>query len=827
MPKLYLVRWYVLGVLLMGTLFAGASANEAPPVSQQLPVAKNSSEALRNAVTLEGSDTEQSLSLAREALRLSRQQPGHPDEMAALLQIAKDLRLLNDYAGAASAVNEGIALAAATANERMRGEFLLVLGTAEWNQARLSEATGHLVETLRIAEKIDDKLLQFGAHARLGLVRGRYDDLTGELAHLQTALQLANEIKDPVCTATVLNSLGNHYMNSREYALARTHFEQALDIMRDRADQRMIAFLFVNLGQIATETGDQVQARRYLNDAMSICQHCHNQRGIADAHYLLAAVDRRSGRIDDSLGHLREALGIAEAIKNPDLLASVYEEYVRTEEARNAYPAAAEYARKLEEQRQLMRNEASQRRAAEVQARYEQEAHARKILLLQRDKDLQDAALSLTQSELIRTRTQYTIVAFVLVVLVALLVGRMRFNVISSRRNLAESRAAKERAEHELRESEARFRSAFDYSALGLALVARDGRWLRVNRALCDILGYTASELLATNFQAITHPDDLEADLALVEQLLRGEIPSYHLEKRYFHKEGHIVWIWLDVSLVRDESGQPRYFISQIQDITGRKRAAEALQAAKEEAERANNAKSEFLSRTSHELRTPLNAILGFGQLLEIEDLTARQMQSVDHVMTAGRHLLGLIDDVLDMAKIENGRMALAVEPVCLAGAAREAFDLVRPLAGQISVLLRPLPGEEGTRVAADPRRLRQILLNLLSNAIKFNRPFGEVTLGWQATPDGKRIRIEVADTGIGMAPEDCERIFSPFTRLPASEQVEGTGLGLPLSRALAEGMGGTLGVRSVPGQGSVFHVGIGGGGGSFRRFARIVFRWG
>ena len=340
-----------------------------------------------------------------------------------------------------------------------------------------------------------------------------------------------------------------------------------------------------------------------------------------------------------------------------------------------------------------------------------------------------------------------------------------------------------------------------------MALVARDGRWLRVNRALCDVVGYSVEEMLSTDFQSLTHPDDLAPDVRKVEQMLCGEINAYHLEKRYFHKAGHVVWIGLDVSLVRDDRGQPRYFISQVQDITGRKQAAEALQAAKEEAARANNAKSEFLSRTSHELRTPLNAILGFGQLLEIEDLTARQRQSVGHVLSAGQHLLGLINDVLDMAKVENGRMTLSVEPVLLAAAAREALDLVQPLASAVSVRLLPLPEEKEIHVAADPRRLRQVLLNLLSNAIKFNRPGGEVALGWRLAEDGRRVCVEVADTGMGMTQQECELIFSPFTRLPTAEKIEGTGLGLTLTRALTEAMGGSVRVRSIPGQGSVFTV--------------------
>jgi PAS domain S-box-containing protein len=151
--------------------------------------------------------------------------------------------------------------------------------------------------------------------------------------------------------------------------------------------------------------------------------------------------------------------------------------------------------------------------------------------------------------------------------------GRL-IEILSTGRDISE----RKRVEEDLRESEERFRSAFDFAAIGMALVATDGRWLKVNRSLCDIVGYTEEELLARDFQSITHPDDLDTDLGFVRQMLEGSIPYYHMEKRYFHKQGGLVWILLSVSLLRDRRGEPKYFIGQMQDITERKRAVEALQ---------------------------------------------------------------------------------------------------------------------------------------------------------------------------------------------------------------------------------------------------------
>jgi signal transduction histidine kinase len=231
------------------------------------------------------------------------------------------------------------------------------------------------------------------------------------------------------------------------------------------------------------------------------------------------------------------------------------------------------------------------------------------------------------------------------------------------------------------------------------------------------------------------------------------------------------------------------------------------LQEARAEAERANHAKSEFLSRMSHELRTPLNAVIGFGQLLEMADLEPTERDSARRIVTAGRHLLDLINDVLDIGRIEAGEYALSPEPVEVCDVLREAVDLVQPLAAERSVQLR---GQEACQVhvLADRRRLRQVLLNLLSNAIKYNRPRGTVTLTCHDATEGRR-RIEVADTGPGIAPDKLHRLFVPFDRMGAEQNpaVEGTGLGLALSRRLVEAMGGTLGVESEVGRGSTFWI--------------------
>jgi len=226
-----------------------------------------------------------------------------------------------------------------------------------------------------------------------------------------------------------------------------------------------------------------------------------------------------------------------------------------------------------------------------------------------------------------------------------------------------------------------------------------------------------------------------------------------------------------------------------------------------EHAEVANRAKSEFLSRMSHELRTPLNAILGFGQLLERAPLEERQHRHAEHVVKGGRHLLRLIDEVLEISRIESGNLGISVEPVPVAVGVQGALDLVGPIVDQAGVVVDvDLSGVAGAYVLADLQRLKQVLLNLLSNAIKYNRPGGSIRVS--AVLEGETIALGVSDTGPGIAAADLPRLFVPFDRLGAEgSNVEGTGLGLALSRGLAEAMGGTLHAASELGTGSTFEL--------------------
>jgi PAS domain S-box-containing protein len=367
-----------------------------------------------------------------------------------------------------------------------------------------------------------------------------------------------------------------------------------------------------------------------------------------------------------------------------------------------------------------------------------------------------------------------------------------------------------EQTRQTLAESEARFRGAFETAAHGMALVSTKGHFIKVNQALCDMLGYTSAELLQAQFQDITHPDDLENDLAYVEALLEGSINNYDMEKRYFHKNGGIVWALLSVSLVRSSTGDPVHFVSQIQNISKRRAAEQMLQEAKTEAEIANHAKSDFLASMSHELRTPLNAVIGFAQMLELnlpQNLTASQTEYIRYIINGGNHLLDLVNEVLDLAGIESGRLHMSIEPLRVHDVLGNVFTSMSPLATKAGLIFEVPDAAEVGDVLADNLRLRQVLINLVSNAIKYNRPGGAVKLTATRMPGGA-VRFAVADTGVGIAQDRQKEVFKPFERLGAEHtSIEGTGIGLALSRRIVEAMNGTIGFSSDVGIGSEFWV--------------------
>jgi two-component system, sensor histidine kinase and response regulator len=504
-----------------------------------------------------------------------------------------------------------------------------------------------------------------------------------------------------------------------------------------------------------------------------------------------------------------------------------------------------------------------------------------------------------------------------------------------------------------LQQSEARFQATFEQAAVGLAMVAPDGRFLRVNRKLCEILGYGPDELLNLRFQDITYLPDLETDLDRIGRMLAGEISTYTLEKHYRRKDGSLMWANLTVALLRRADGTPDHFVSVIEDIGARKEAEAALREsenrlrtlvetipelvwlkdpegvyltcnprveevfgapeaeivgrtdydfvpreladlfraddrtaiaagaptisedeisypdgrrallettktpmfdatgtligvlgiahditekkrlgleleqhrhhleelvqirtrelaeAKEEAEAANRAKSAFLANMSHELRTPMNAIFGLTHILRREGATPRQADRLDKIQTAAQHLLSILNDVLDISKIEAGRLELEQTDFPLGSIVDNVRSLISEQARGKGLTIRTEGDQATLWVRGDPTRLRQALLNYAGNAVKFTER-GSVCLRARLLEEAEEtvlVRFEVQDTGIGISAEQLPRLFQTFVQADVSttRKYGGTGLGLAITGRLARIMDGEVGVDSEADKGSTF----------------------
>ncbi len=364
----------------------------------------------------------------------------------------------------------------------------------------------------------------------------------------------------------------------------------------------------------------------------------------------------------------------------------------------------------------------------------------------------------------------------------------------------------------EILESEVRMRAIFQNAFDAIVTFNAEGLIDSANPAACNLFGYGESELVGSDIRELMAADeDVFATRRLVEN--EGRRANGSLFPLAFGVE-------------RMHIGQDVQYVCILRDQTSAAEAKEALIGAKEAAEAANKAKSEFLSSMSHELRTPLNAIIGFAQLLQndaTEPLSEGQAESVEQIGSAGWHLLRLINDVLDLAKIEAGRMDVTAEDVPVRDLLQECLGLVQSNAEEKDILLLDETGEADVILSADYVRVKQVLLNLLSNAIKYNRPGGRVSLVAPETRDGQ-FRLAVEDTGDGLTPEQIDTIFTPFVRVADNKaEIEGTGIGLTITQRLLEMMGGRIGVESRPGEGSLFWFELPLAGGTGQGLAQVA----
>lgn len=362
----------------------------------------------------------------------------------------------------------------------------------------------------------------------------------------------------------------------------------------------------------------------------------------------------------------------------------------------------------------------------------------------------------------------------------------------------------------ELLSSEERFRRAFEYAPIGIALMALEGQFIRVNRSLSEILGYSQDELLTKTFQEITHPDDLVINLEQIQRVLKGEIQTYQVQKRYFHQQGHVVWSLLNLSLIKDNQEKPIYFIAQIQDISDRY-VIEQM-------------KEEFISIVSHELRTPLTAIHGSLGILE-SGLYNNNSEKFNHLISIAlnnsERLVRLVNDILDLERLESHKTELVMESCEVTDLILQAVETVQPIADVAKIHLDWTPLTVWVWVAPDA--IVQTLTNLLSNAIKFSPANSTVSVKVEVVKASEKVResitplphtpypyilFSIHDYGRGIPSDKLETIFGRFQQVDVedSRRNRGTGLGLAICKSIVKQHQGQIWAQSVLGAGSSFY---------------------
>jgi PAS domain S-box-containing protein len=355
---------------------------------------------------------------------------------------------------------------------------------------------------------------------------------------------------------------------------------------------------------------------------------------------------------------------------------------------------------------------------------------------------------------------------------------------------------ARKIAEAALRSSEEENRAAMEHAPIGKALVYPNGRFAKVNPALCRLLGYSPEELLANDIQSISHPDDLPRDLDLLGKVILGVIPSYDMEKRYFHRDGRVIVAQLSVAGVRRRTGETDFLVVQVQDISERK-AIEHM-------------KNEFISIVSHELRTPLTSIrgsLGLMTGLKDEPLSPKVRRLADIAHDNCERLVLLVNDILDLDKITSGHMRLDLQEESVRNVTDRAIAGVEAFAQKHEVTIRLCADIDDAKIMVDADRFIQVMTNLLSNAAKFSPKGSEIVVA--LTEQWGCVRVSVQDRGPGIAEEFRERIFGRFAQADSSatRHKGGTGLGLHITQKLVEQMRGKIGFATEMGKGTTFWV--------------------
>jgi PAS domain S-box-containing protein len=354
--------------------------------------------------------------------------------------------------------------------------------------------------------------------------------------------------------------------------------------------------------------------------------------------------------------------------------------------------------------------------------------------------------------------------------------------------------------ELKLQESEERFRSAFEYAPIGMSLVSLDGNWMKVNKSLCKMLGYSEEELLNTNFKKITYPDDLEEDLNNVDKLISGQVTHFHMEKRYFHKNNNLIWALLSVSLVNDEKGKPIYFVAQIKDITEKKEIESKLILKTKELERSNYELEQFAYFTSHDLQEPLRTINRYASLLKNQCEGVNGNPLTDKIVASCNKMKNFISSLLIYSQVAKVTKLEMIDTNIIV---ENVIESLKALIDETSTSINYVPLPD---IMFNSIKMEQIFQNIIVNSIKYRKKDVNPEIKIAYSEDNLFWIFSIKDNGIGIQKEFHEKIFDIFKRLHSKSEYDGNGVGLAVCKKIIEQYGGKIWVESEENKGSCFY---------------------
>ncbi|HZW25631.1 MAG TPA: ATP-binding protein [Gallionella sp.] len=659
---------------------------------------------------------------------------------------------------------------------------------------KLDESVTLAMQALEMAKRSNDPLALTYAHHGMAISFALSKRPEEMREHYREMLKQAQAARSGMLEAAAKVGLGTEESN---YAQAESYIREALVRYRSIGANYSLNNALYKLADILHSQGKHADALKTVDEEIAIFERFPSKIGMWYALNLRSSINQAMGRFATARADAERSLGLAKEIGLPLYMSTSAKRVAEAAAAAGDHRGAYRYAAEAIAMADKASQEHGHDRILELAQRYETESEQRKIRELNAE---------LAQHDL-RQRWMWTVIAAAVVIVFIL--GYFTLRLRRSREEIRQLNASLEQRVQdgvaELRQQTIYLRTLLDTLPSMVWMKDKDSRYLVVNQTIAQACGQTVSSMVGKTDLELWPRELAEGYRADDQDVMRARQLKI-VEEAVADKQGE-QWVETHKAPVLDEDGTLLGTVGIAFDISKRKAAEAAREAALEEAERLARVRSEFLAQMSHELRTPLNGILGYAQILQRDaGLSERQSTGLTVIRQSGEHLLALINDILDFARIEAGKVMLSDGDIQLEKFLNTIAGIVGIRAEQKNIGFKlELAGDLPGAIRGDEQRLRQVLLNLMSNAVKFTER-GEVALR-VSIASGSHMRFEVTDTGVGIAPDRLERIFRPFEQAGDRQRwVEGTGLGLAISRQYVRLMGSDIQVDSCIGVGSAFH---------------------